>query len=257
MPPLSRTWAPRIITASARRTTTVAQWPHAARARGPARRPAARGGRLLGRPRARGTHSHAGGVQVSLPVGDGTQPERGRLLARGRRAAGGAPAGPARSASGRELPGRPAHRLRRGADPGPPPVRRARRPRRSSGTCTPPWPTTARGARRCRCPAGGDYRVIAEFVARDEGGNGDHVVLGETVPVGRRRPTAPARPGARVEVTEEPVVGPDGRLMLRVRDDRGPPGARRHLPRDVRPRHRLPARQRRDGPPAPARRRPR
>ena len=29
-------------------------------------------------------------------------------------------------------------------------------------------------------PAAGDYRVIAEFVGRDEGGNGDHVVLGDT-----------------------------------------------------------------------------
>jgi hypothetical protein len=32
-------------------------------------------------------------------------------------------------------------------------------------------------------PEAGDYRVVAEFVARDDGGNGDHLVLGERVRV--------------------------------------------------------------------------
>jgi hypothetical protein len=32
-------------------------------------------------------------------------------------------------------------------------------------------------------PEPGDYRVVAEFVARDDGGNGDHVLLGDRVDV--------------------------------------------------------------------------
>ena len=73
-------------------------------------------------------------------------------------------------------------------------------------------------------PASGDYRVITEFVARDEGGNGDHVILGETVPVAGTTDDAPSlEPMLRVDVTEEPVAGPQGRLVLRVRDDRDEP----------------------------------
>ena len=73
-------------------------------------------------------------------------------------------------------------------------------------------------------PAAGDYRVITEFVARDEGGNGDHVVLGETVPVGGATDDAPdLDPMLRVEAVEEPAAGPQGRLVLRVRDDQDRP----------------------------------
>jgi hypothetical protein len=69
-------------------------------------------------------------------------------------------------------------------------------------------------------PASGDYRVITEFVARDEGGNGDHVILGETVPVGGGVADAPSiDPMLKVDVTEAPAAGSDGRLLLRVRDD--------------------------------------
>ena len=50
-------------------------------------------------------------------------------------------------------------------------------------------------------PAGGDYRVIAEFVAEDEGGNGDHVILGTTGTVrGPADPVEDQDPTVRVEV---------------------------------------------------------
>ncbi len=68
-------------------------------------------------------------------------------------------------------------------------------------------------------PAGGDYRVIAEFVARDSGGNGDHVILGDTVAVaGAEADDVPPDPIVSVSVTGQPQVGPDGRMTLRVRD---------------------------------------
>lgn len=74
-------------------------------------------------------------------------------------------------------------------------------------------------------PAAGDYRVVAEFVARDGGGNGDHVILGETAPVaeGPAGEAPPADPMIQVEVTESPAVGTDGRLRLRLRDDQDRP----------------------------------
>ena len=73
-------------------------------------------------------------------------------------------------------------------------------------------------------PAAGDYRVIAEFVARDPGGNGDHVILGDTVAVAGGTTSAPGlEPMLRVDVTAAPVAGPQGRLVLRVRDDRDRP----------------------------------
>ena len=68
-------------------------------------------------------------------------------------------------------------------------------------------------------PTGGDYRVIAEFVAEDEGGNGDHVILGTTSTV--RGPAGPVEdqdPTVRVEVEAVPDVGQNGRLRLAVRD---------------------------------------
>lgn len=74
-------------------------------------------------------------------------------------------------------------------------------------------------------PATGDYRVIAEFVARDEGGNGDHVILGESVPV-ERGPSGeewPVDPVVQVEVTEPPAAGRNGRMALTVTDHRDRP----------------------------------
>ena len=70
-------------------------------------------------------------------------------------------------------------------------------------------------------PGPGDYRVIAEFVAADEGGNGDHVVLGAARPVGGTglpQADPDSDPYLEVEVVESPAVGADGRLRLAVRD---------------------------------------
>jgi hypothetical protein len=70
-------------------------------------------------------------------------------------------------------------------------------------------------------PSGGDYRVISEFVAEDDGGNGDHVILGRTGTV----PGASVAPGAdepdplvQVAVDRAPGVGRDERLGLVVTD---------------------------------------
>ncbi len=69
-------------------------------------------------------------------------------------------------------------------------------------------------------PATGSYRVIAEFVAEDAGGNGDHVILGETLEVtqGADADPAPADTALQVEVTEPPTVSANGRMALSVRD---------------------------------------
>ena len=73
-------------------------------------------------------------------------------------------------------------------------------------------------------PASGDYRVITEFVARDDLGNGDHVILGETVAVAGTTVDAPTlEPMLQVDVIEEPTTGLQGRLVLRLRDDRDRP----------------------------------
>ena len=74
-------------------------------------------------------------------------------------------------------------------------------------------------------PDAGGYRVVTEFVAVDEGGNGDHVVLG------RRLALPPGDPGdtvagdrvVDVTVSQAPATGPDGVLRLVVRDADGRP----------------------------------
>ncbi|MCW2737498.1 hypothetical protein [Nocardioides sp.] len=74
-------------------------------------------------------------------------------------------------------------------------------------------------------PDAGGYRVLTEFVARDEGGNGDHVVLG------RRLALPPGDPGdtvagdgvVGVTVLQAPTTGPNGLLRLVVRDAEGQP----------------------------------
>lgn len=73
-------------------------------------------------------------------------------------------------------------------------------------------------------PLTGSYRVIAEFVAEDSGGNGDHVILGERLDVtGADDDPAPADTALEVEVTESPEVSPNGRMTLTVRDAAGRP----------------------------------
>lgn len=65
-------------------------------------------------------------------------------------------------------------------------------------------------------PGVGAYRVIAEFVARGEGGDGDHVILGQTREVtdGPRSKADQVDPVVQVDVTQAPRVGPNGLLRL-------------------------------------------
>jgi hypothetical protein len=74
-------------------------------------------------------------------------------------------------------------------------------------------------------PDAGGYRVVTEFVAKDESGNGDHVVLGRSLalPPGDPGDTVAGDRVVDVTVTEAPVAGLDGELRLVVRDaDRQP-----------------------------------
>lgn len=74
-------------------------------------------------------------------------------------------------------------------------------------------------------PDAGGYRVVTEFVALDEGGNGDHVVLGRplAMPPGDPGDTAAADRVVDVSVSQAPTTGPDGELRLVVRDQSGGP----------------------------------
>ncbi|MCF6378704.1 hypothetical protein L2K70_13910 [Nocardioides KLBMP 9356] len=87
--------------------------------------------------------------------------------------------------------------------------------RDDSGTWTAPFDV----------PDAGGYRVVTEFVARDEGGNGDHVVLGRplALPPGDPGDTVAGDQLVSVTVTQAPTTGPNGLLRLRVRDAAGDP----------------------------------
>jgi hypothetical protein len=176
-----------------------------------------------GDPAPAGTHTHAGGVQVSLPVGDGTQQTEVGYSLEDVEISGSAGGTGEVSFRVESFRGRPVtdyveeltqelhlYVVRDDLE-----VFRHLHPTLADdGT----WSAAL------SLPASGDYRVITEFVARDEGGNGDHVILGETVPVGGDSDDAPdLEPMLRVEAVEEPVAGPQGRLVLRVRDDRDRP----------------------------------
>ena len=69
-------------------------------------------------------------------------------------------------------------------------------------------------------PDAGGYRVVTEFIAVDEGGNGDHVVLGRplALPPGDPGDTAAEDRAVSVSVSEAPTTGPNGELRLVVRD---------------------------------------
>ncbi|MDR7251492.1 hypothetical protein J2X46_000464 [Nocardioides sp. BE266] len=69
-------------------------------------------------------------------------------------------------------------------------------------------------------PDAGSYRVVTEFVARDEGGNGDHVVLGRplALPPGDPGDTVAEDRVVKVSVSQAPDAGPNGLLRLTVRD---------------------------------------
>ena len=74
-------------------------------------------------------------------------------------------------------------------------------------------------------PDAGGYRVVTEFVARDEGGNGDHVVLGRplALPPGDPGDTVAGDGVVSVSVSQAPTTGPNGLLRLVVRDAEGEP----------------------------------
>ncbi|GAA1924743.1 hypothetical protein [Nocardioides hwasunensis] len=69
-------------------------------------------------------------------------------------------------------------------------------------------------------PDAGTYRVVTEFIAVDEGGNGDHVVLGSPLelPPGDPGDTVSEDEVVTVTVSEAPTTGRNGELRLVVRD---------------------------------------
>ena len=204
-------------------------------------------------------HTHAPGQgHTSLAVGDGTTRQRGRLLAR-------RPAGPraARRHRRAALPhrrprGRAGHRLRRGAHQGAAPLRRQRRPDR----VPPPAPHPRRGrqldgalrrAGRRRLP--GRHGVHRRRRGRQR--RPRRAGPPARPPAGRPGRHRRRGPGGLGVGGRGPDDGTQRRAAPRRARRRRPAGRARHLPRGLRPRHRLPPRDRRDGAPAPARSRPR
>jgi hypothetical protein len=168
-------------------------------------------------------HTHAGGPLVSLPVGDGTQPSEVGYTMRDVRV-------PARAGVRGEVgfvienfKGKPQTEF----------LEEQTKPlhlyvvRNDDEVFRHLHPTMAEDGAwtaPATLPTGGDYRVIAEFVAEDEGGNGDHIILGATKKV--RGPTGSVDdqdPTVQVEVETAPQVGPNGRLGVVVRDAQGRP----------------------------------
>ncbi|RNL61278.1 hypothetical protein EFK50_18110 [Nocardioides marmoriginsengisoli] len=81
-------------------------------------------------------------------------------------------------------------------------------------------------------PRPGRYRVVVEFTARDEGGNGDQVVLGVERTLGTPGKDVPAPPattettvdGTTVTITKPPTVGYEHQMELGISRD-GEPAA--------------------------------
>ena len=169
-------------------------------------------------------HSHAGGAMVSMPVGDGTTSSEVGYSLDGLQV--------------RERPDGIGEVRFRIADPDGEPVtdyveeltkelhlyvvndeltvfRHLHPTRDESGTWSAPFDV----------PDAGGYRVVAEFVARDEGGNGDHVVLGRplALPPGDPGDTVAGDDLVTVTVSQAPTTGTDGVLRLVVRDAAGEP----------------------------------
>lgn len=73
-------------------------------------------------------------------------------------------------------------------------------------------------------PRDGRYRLVAEFVAIDDGGNGDTLVLGAEQSVGTEGPTVPVPPATTritvdditVAVAEPPTVGYENQMSLAI-----------------------------------------
>jgi hypothetical protein len=79
-------------------------------------------------------------------------------------------------------------------------------------------------------PEPGDYRVIAEFIARDQGGNGAFLMLGKTATVPgtwSSGPVAPPEIGSdgvvNVDIDGDVEVGTAGRMGVLARDTQGRP----------------------------------
>jgi hypothetical protein len=77
-------------------------------------------------------------------------------------------------------------------------------------------------------PIPGDYRVVVEFVARDDGGNGDHLILGEHVtvpgdwqPQPGTQPTAATGWGVEATVLSELEAGVEEELRVRISTTEG------------------------------------
>ncbi len=82
-----------------------------------------------------------------------------------------------------------------------------------------------RWSARVTLPEAGDYRVMAEFIAEDDGGNGDHVIIGDAATVSGEWTPQPVadEPLGSDGVVEASVegdlrVGPNQRLTVEVRD---------------------------------------
>ena len=79
-------------------------------------------------------------------------------------------------------------------------------------------------------PVDGTYRVVTEFTARDAGGNGDQLVLGEERTIGKPGKavavpavaTSATDDGTTVSVVEEPAVGYEKQMELGFRRDGKP-----------------------------------
>jgi hypothetical protein len=87
-------------------------------------------------------------------------------------------------------------------------------------------------------PEPGDYRLVAEFVARDEGGNGDHVLLGARVEVAGDWQPVPAPDatgeggdwGVEADVLTPLRAGDQQQLTIRLtRPDGAPPSLGQYL----------------------------
>lgn len=87
-------------------------------------------------------------------------------------------------------------------------------------------------------PTPGDYRVVTEFLARDPGGNGDHLLLGDSVTVpgdwsARAVPAADGTAkdwGVRAEVLSDLTAGTGQAMIVRItRRDGGTPALGSYL----------------------------
>ena len=168
-------------------------------------------------------HTHAGGAAVSLLVGDGRDASRAGYRLAGVRV-------PARAGEAGEVSFRILYDGR--------PVRRylteqtkdlhlylVRRDLSVFRHLHPTMAAAGTWSARVTLPASGDYRVLTEFIARDAGGEGDHLMLGTVASVAGPSVPAPDVDDGSVKVRARgPLrVGADGSMSLLVSDAAGRP----------------------------------